>query len=428
MAPKKAKVDPKQEAARLVIEERLVLEAKLDDEEVARMKIEKRLVLLAQKADREAAAAEKAEKERLEAERLRIEAERVARRLKLEAGLVSEAQQADAAIEAAIEAERLEQERQDLAALRSALGDAELVLTCRALTVQWEQIEPLFRCWGSEQIGPREFLAGLQLLNLVFDSGEVSRLFGSIAPSPHRVELRLLDVLLRRGGLGERARRAKRGHRDPIAPATASVPSAVPAAVPAATFASPRAPPAEPPLPEPLQGRRAPSRAPTLRAPPLHYHRTPRRMEPSAVISPPKRPATAPVPSHRSAPAAPPSAFPAAKRNARLSMAWPPSCAPPTMPPPPHMLYGGYYAPQPRVAAQPPRWHAEPATKPARPQSAAQPTTALGTGSRAGAPRPASAQLTTPLPRGFVASIAPPHWAQLGLSMSMQKQLDLIAF
>jgi hypothetical protein len=129
MAPKKAKVDPKQEAARLVIEERLVLEAKLDDEEVARIKIEKRLVPLAQKADREAAAAEKAEKERREAERLRIEAERVARRLKLEAGLVSEAQQADAAIEAAIEAERLEQERQDLAALRSALGDAELVLT-----------------------------------------------------------------------------------------------------------------------------------------------------------------------------------------------------------------------------------------------------------------------------------------------------------
>jgi hypothetical protein len=86
MAPKKAKVDPKQEAARLVIEERLVLEAKLDDEEVARIKIEKRLVLLAQKADREAAAAEKAEKERREAERLRIEAERVARRLKLEAG------------------------------------------------------------------------------------------------------------------------------------------------------------------------------------------------------------------------------------------------------------------------------------------------------------------------------------------------------
>jgi hypothetical protein len=36
--------------------------------------------------------------------------------------------------------------------------------------------------------------------------------------------------------------------------------------------------------------------------------------------------------------------------------------------------------------------------------------------------------LTTPLRRGFVASIAPPHWAQLGLSMSMQKQLDLIAF
>ncbi len=118
-----------------------------------------------------------------------------------------------------------------MAALRSALGDAELVLTCRALTVQWEQIEPLFRCWGSEQIGPREFNAGLQLLNLVFDSGEVSRLFGCIAPSPHRVELRLLDVLLRRGGLGERARRAKRGHRDPIAPATAAVPSAVPAAV-----------------------------------------------------------------------------------------------------------------------------------------------------------------------------------------------------
>ena len=421
MAPKKpAKVDPKQEAARLVIEERLVLEAKLDDEEVARMKIEKRLVLLAQKADREAAAAEKAEKERREAERLRIEAEKAARRLKLEAGLVSEAQQADAAIEAAIEAARLEQERQDLAALRSALGDAELVLTCRALTVQWEHIEPLFRCWGSEQIGPREFLAGLQLLNLVLDFGEVSRLFRCIAPSPHRVELRLLDVLLRRGGLGERARRAKRGHGDPIAPATAAT------AGPAAASASPRAPPAEPPLPEPLQGRRAP----TLRAPPPHYNRTPRRMEPAAVISPPeKRPATAPVPSHRSAPAAPPSAFPSAKRNARLSMAWPPSCAPPAMPSPPHMLYGGYYAPQPRVAAKPPRWHAEPATKPlARPQSASQPTTALVTGSRVGAPRPASAHLTTPLPRGFVASIAPPHWAQLGLSMPMQKQLDLIAF
>lgn len=421
MAPKKpAKVDPKQEAARLVIEERLVLEAKLDDEEVARMKIEKRLVLLAQKADREAAAAEKAEKERREAERLRIEAEKAARRLKLEAGLVSEAQQADAAIEAAIEAERLEQERQDLAALRSALGDAELVLTCRALTIQWEHIEPLFRCWGSEQIGPREFLAGLQLLNLVFDFGEVSRLFRCIAPSPHRVELRLLDVLLRRGGLGERARRAKRGHGDPIAPATAAT------AGPAAASASPRAPPAEPPLPEPLQGRRAP----TLRAPPPHYNRTPRRMEPAAVISPPrKRAATAPVQSHRSAPAAPPSAFPSAKRNARLSMAWPPSCAPPAMPSPPHMLYGGYYAPQPRVAAKPPRWHAEPATKPlARPQSASQPTTALVTGSRVGAPRPASAHLTTPLPRGFVASIAPPHWAQLGLSMPMQKQLDLIAF
>ena len=421
MAPKKpAKVDPKQEAARLVIEERLVLEAKLDDEEVARMKIEKRLVLLAQKADREAAAAEKAEKERREAERLRIEAEKAARRLKLEAGLVSEAQQADAAIEAAIEAARLEQERQDLAALRSALGDAELVLTCRALTIQWEHIEPLFRCWGSEQIGPREFLAGLQLLNLVLDFGEVSRLFRCIAPSPHRVELRLLDVLLRRGGLGERARRAKRGHGDPIAPATAAT------AGPAAASASPRAPPAEPPLPEPLQGRRAP----TLRAPPPHYNRTPRRMEPAAVISPPeKRPATAPVPSHRSAPAAPPSAFPSAKRNARLSMAWPPSCAPPAMPSPPHMLYGGYYAPQPRVAAKPPRWHAEPATKPlARPQSASQPTTALVTGSRVGAPRPASAHLTTPLPRGFVASIAPPHWAQLGLSMPMQKQLDLIAF
>ena len=421
MAPKKpAKVDPKQEAARLVIEERLVLEAKLDDEEVARMKIEKRLVLLAQKADREAAAAEKAEKERREAERLRIEAEKAARRLKLEAGLVSEAQQADAAIEAAIEAARLEQERQDLAALRSALGDAELVLTCRALTIQWEHIEPLFRCWGSEQIGPREFLAGLQLLNLVLDFGEVSRLFRCIAPSPHRVELRLLDVLLRRGGLGERARRAKRGHGDPIAPATAAT------AGPAAASASPRAPPAEPPLPEPLQGRRAP----TLRAPPPHYNRTPRRMEPAAVISPPeKRPATAPVPSHRSAPAAPPSAFPSAKRNARLSMAWPPSCAPPAMPSPPHMLYGGYYAPQPRVAAKPPRWHAEPATKPlARPQSASQPTTALVTGSRVGAPRPASAHLTTPLPRGFVDSIAPPHWAQLGLSMPMQKQLDLIAF
>jgi len=398
--------------------------------------------LLAQNADREDEAAEAAAAERSALERARRAQEQAERRNAIEAVMVTEAAEADEAEEALREALRLAQEHEDRKALRHLLADDELTLTRHALTANWERIEPLYRSWGAEQITPRLFLSGLHLLGIELDLDEISRLFGRIAPS-RLVELRLLHVLCRRGGLGERE--AGRGHEkgDGVeaggggAEGSSDSPSLLPPDEPrgparphyAGRQAVRRRPPPEM-RPRPTRGSSVP--APQYRSPHQAPYQPPHQPphQPPAAAQPPHRPLHRQQPQHRIAPASP---MPRARRDPRLSVAWPPSYAPPAAEPPtaPHM----------RAWQEQQHRHFPHESTPAaakakvaatRPQSAAVARGGAGSGlvlaatGTAVQQRPTSAP-TTRLPASIAGSSSSARAPPL-LSAPMQAHLDLIVF
>ena len=215
MAPKK--VD--KEALRLEIEERIVARAKADDEETKRLKIESRLCAEAQAQDAEIAEAiahaAKMEAERLRLEQERIEAERAALRLKIEAELVEVARAENAADEARAEAERLRQERADLVVLAPVLNDMRTAAQRTALTACWEEIRALYSSWGQATVRPGQLACGVRLARCGVSPEAVrmlaAQLMGSargdeaasVVEDATGVDLRLLDVFLRRGGYSE---------------------------------------------------------------------------------------------------------------------------------------------------------------------------------------------------------------------------------
>ena len=213
MAPKK---NPKQEALRLEIEERLAQEAQADDVETKRLVIEQRLIAGANADDKaiadEIARIEAEILQRLEAERRKREAAQARRRIKIEQDMVAMAQEEDAAEEARREAVRLEQERHDLRTLSHTLCDQSTATQRAALTACWDRIASIYSSWG-DKVSPGSLSCGARLAQASVRPEDVRALVGQLmrgqqqadgleAP-PHGVDFRLLDVLLRRGGFSD---------------------------------------------------------------------------------------------------------------------------------------------------------------------------------------------------------------------------------
>lgn len=211
MAPKAKK----QDALRAEIEERLCAQAERDDLTTRQQIIEKRLIEEAEAAD----AATEAELKRLaeierqrqaELERQREEA-RARRRLQIEAKLIAAAKADDAAEDARREAIRLAQEKLDLAALAETLLDEQSGRPRAALTACWDEISRLYSGWGAATIRPGALVCGATLAKADVCAVEVRQLvarlrgIGGAAGQADEAELRLLNMLLKRGGYSEQA-------------------------------------------------------------------------------------------------------------------------------------------------------------------------------------------------------------------------------
>ena len=411
MAPKKPskKELEAQAEAQVIIEARLVQEAAEEDAAIARVLIEDTLVRKAREEDAEYEAWLKA---RAEAEAAALEAAQAAARLSIEKRMVSEARTRDAEEDARREAARAAQEAADRQALADALADDALEHCCTVLTNNWSRIEPLYTHWGEQRITPTVLQTGLAQIGLRVPLEPLARLFGTIDVS-RRVELRLLHVLLRVGGFAESRRVATAAGAAtlPLLPAYAPPPWAHP-------------PPARPDpkwftRPPPL--RRAPLGAGYSRCsvagPSVAPHH--REAPASASIAPSAAPAHSRYGSTamalpgmvRALPSRPPSAFWAARRDMRLSMAWPAQSTPVSIATASHMRKPS-------------------STQRIRPQSAAVvPWASLGMGSGAGVAdvaattRPSSAP--APQHRAAHRRHAPPP-PRASLTPAMQMELDAV--
>ena len=231
MAPKKAN-----EALRLQIEETIVARAQADDAETKRRLIEKRLIAEAEVQDANIAE-EIARLERLEAQRRaeaqrRLEAAQAARRLKIEAELLAVAQEENAADEARAEAERLRQEREDLVALAPVLSDERTAAPRSALTACWEEMRSLYMSWGHSTVKPGQLACGAKLVRSSVSPQAVRELAAQLMrgggggtegeEGAGGVDLRLLDVFLRRGGFSELLLRKDRAMAAKLADAIAA--------------------------------------------------------------------------------------------------------------------------------------------------------------------------------------------------------------
>ena len=113
----------------------------------------------------------------------------------------------------------------------------------KSLTVRWDEVRHLFSCWGAPGIALPAFSAGLQNIGLSLSATKLSELFALLSNERGEVELRLLDLLLRPGGLSDQqlsgrlqpppAAASPRGAPSPLRPPTpgflnAPVPHPVP--------------------------------------------------------------------------------------------------------------------------------------------------------------------------------------------------------
>ena len=298
-APKKLKKGEaeKQDAARLVIEETLTRQAREEDQELARTAVEALLLCKAQEEDVELKA-ELARRAKAEAERR--EAAQLLARLEVEQRLTCEAREADEAYEAELEEQRRKQEAADRAALTPALRDGRTAWTRITLTRRWNQISRVLSGWRPLDIRSDELLSALELLAVRVGRCELGELFSllpTMPPStvPDRsastlpgVELRLLHVLLQRGGMSDQA----------------------------LTTEPPQSPPPQRVNFKPDLPRRRP-KAPALQAPPSLYVQMSQVVPRGSTRGGTRTLAKEPT-------CAPPMAVRIAKYNPRYSVAWPP--------------------------------------------------------------------------------------------------------